>query len=209
MDAAAKKLLPNRPEVTRGEWQWPGSVSIDAGRDARADIELWRMGLTTAAEMYGEAGHDWQSSMRQRAKEAAYIRELAEEMKVASKDISSGVESVATDPNLAPIESSIDRSVVSLPEGGGITADQLTMNGAQVGALVELSQLVASGIITREVAKSIARAAFPLITQEAINQIFDGISPGEFTPEEVKQRTDGVNYSAKKSAVKLKRRKKT
>jgi hypothetical protein len=108
MDAAAKRLLPNRPEVTRGQWQWPGSVSIDAGRDARADIELWRMGLTTAAEMYGEAGHDWQSSMRQRAKEASYIRELAEEMDITPTEISAGVESVATDPNLAPVTSPVE-----------------------------------------------------------------------------------------------------
>jgi capsid protein len=102
MDAAAKRLLPNRPEVTLGQWQWPGSVSIDAGRDARADIELWRMGLTTAAEMYGEAGHDWQASMRQRAKEAAYIRELADEMEIDPQEISGGKQSVATDPNRAP-----------------------------------------------------------------------------------------------------------
>lgn len=102
LDAVAKGLLPNRPEVRRGQWQWPGSVSIDAGRDARADIELWRMGLTTAAELYGEAGHDWQSSMRQRAKEAAYLRELAEEMGVPVAQISGGAESVATDPNRTP-----------------------------------------------------------------------------------------------------------
>jgi capsid protein len=102
MDAAAKRLLPNRPETTLGQWQWPGSVSIDAGRDARADIELWRMGLTTAAEMYGEAGHDWQASMRQRAKEAAYIRELADEMELDPQEISGGKQSVATDPNRAP-----------------------------------------------------------------------------------------------------------
>ena len=209
MDAAAKRLLPNAPEVTLGQWQWPGSVSIDAGRDARADIELWRMGLTTAAELYGEAGHDWQASMRQRAKEAAYIRDLATEMQIAPSEISGGIESVATDPNLAPIESSIDGSVVSLPEGGDITADELTMNGAQVGALVELTQLVASGVIAKEVAKSIARAAFPLITQEAIDHIFDGISAGEFTPDEVRQRTEGVNYAKKSPAPKLKRRKKT
>jgi hypothetical protein len=103
MDAAAKRILPNRPEVTLGQWQWPGSVSIDAGRDARSDIELWRMGLATAAELYGEAGHDWQASMRQRAKEAAYIRELADEMDVNPAEISGGKESIATDPNRAPV----------------------------------------------------------------------------------------------------------
>jgi capsid protein len=201
MDAAAKRLLPNRPEVTLGQWQWPGSVSIDAGRDARADIELWRMGLATAAELYGEAGHDWQASIRQRAKEAAYIRELAQEMEVSPSEISGGIESVATDPNRAPVETPVDGSPVAVLPGGEVTADELTMNGAQVGALVELTQLVASGIITNEVAKSIARAAFPLITQEAIDQIFDGISPGEFTPEEVRQRTEDVNYSRKTFAI--------
>lgn len=107
MDAAAKRLLPNAPEVARGQWQWPGSVSIDAGRDARADIELWRNGLATAAELYGEAGHDWQASIRQRAKEAAYIRELAAEMSVTPAEISGGIESVATDPNRAPIETPV------------------------------------------------------------------------------------------------------
>jgi len=103
LDAAAKRILPNRPEVTRGQWQWPGSVSIDAGRDARADIELWRMGLATAAELYGEAGHDWQASIRQRAKEAAYIKELAAEMNLDPQAISGGKESVATDPNQSPV----------------------------------------------------------------------------------------------------------
>jgi capsid protein len=90
LDAAARGILPSNPEVVRGEWQWPGSVSIDAGRDARADIELWRMGLATAAELYGEAGHDWQASMRQRAKEAAYIRELSVEMDVTPPRLAAG-----------------------------------------------------------------------------------------------------------------------
>lgn len=111
LDAAAKKILPNTASITSGQWQWPGSVSIDAGRDARADIELWRMGLATAAELYGEAGSDWQASMRQRAKEAAYIRELADEMGVTAAEISGGIESIASDPNIAPIETPIKASV--------------------------------------------------------------------------------------------------
>lgn len=103
MDGAAKGLLPNAPEVAQGQWQWPGSVSIDAGRDARADIELWRMGLATAADLYGEVGLDWQASIRQRAKEAAYIKEMADEMDVSPAEISGGKESIATDPNRAPV----------------------------------------------------------------------------------------------------------
>jgi capsid protein len=141
MDAAAKRILPNAPEVTKGQWQWPGSVSIDAGRDARADIELWRMGLATAAELYGEAGHDWQASLRQRAKEAAYIRELATEMNVTPSEISGGIESVATDPNAAPIGAPVTSDaeapqIEAAPEDIQSTA----LNRAQVTAFMELAQ---------------------------------------------------------------------
>ena len=193
MDAAAKRILPNAPEVTKGQWQWPGSVSIDAGRDARADIELWRMGLATAAELYGEAGHDWQASLRQRAKEAAYIRELATEMNVTPSEISGGIESVATDPNAAPIEAPIVGDVEApqietAPEDIQSTA----LNGAQVTALMELAQSVATGTLTPEAAKAIAAAAFPLITEDVVNRIFDNIKAGGLTPEEVQESTSSA-----------------
>jgi hypothetical protein len=199
MDAAAKRLLPNAPEVTLGQWQWPGSVSIDAGRDARADIELWRMGLTTAAELYGEAGHDWQASMRQRAKEAAYIRELSTEMDVTPAEISSGVESVATDPNRAPVETPVaGEPTTELPEGEveEVVQDN-ALNGAQVQALLELAQSVASGLLPQESAKGIAVAAFPLLSQEIINRIFDNIEPGEITPEQIQEAGRASEFSDK------------
>lgn len=182
LDGAAKKQLPNRPEIFGGRWQWAGSVSIDAGRDARADIELWRTGLTTAAELYGEAGLDWQSSIRQRAKEAAYIREMADEMGVSVAEISSGVESIATDPNKAPVmsiaetttndeEPTIADSVVT-PEEIQDTA----LNGAQVTALLGLASAVAAGTMNAVSAKTIAEAAFPLIPQELIDRIFSNLT---------------------------------
>jgi len=196
MDAAAKRLLPNRPEVTRGEWQWPGSVSIDAGRDARADIELWRMGLTTAAEMYGEAGHDWQSSMRQRAKEAAYIRELSAEMEVSPAEISGGVESVATDPNRAPIGAPVEGEVAdgTTPEGAAQQAENIedtALNGAQVTALLELAKAVGQGLLTQEAGKAIATAAFPLISQEVINRIFDNIETCTISEQDIRDAARG------------------
>lgn len=211
MDAAAKRLLPNAPEVTRGEWQWPGSVSIDAGRDARADIELWRMGLATAAELYGEAGHDWQSSLRQRAKEAAYIRELADEMDVSTAEISAGVESVATDPNRAPVTSPVGEGVESPEDAASAaqTIDETALNGAQVQALLELAQSVASGMIPIESAKGIAAAAFPLIAQEIIDRIFDSIEPGEVTPDQIRDAARASDFVVPKKRTATKRRKKT
>ena len=200
MDGAAKGLLPNAPEVAQGQWQWPGSVSIDAGRDARADIELWRMGLATAADLYGEVGLDWQASIRQRAKEAAYIREMATEMDVSAAEISGGVESVATDPNAAPVSSPIAGAGETYnPAAEGVNPQDLTLNGAQVSALVELAQLVASGVITKDVAKSIARASFPLISQAALDDIFNDIQEGEFNPDEVRRAVGENDFSQKTS----------
>ena len=198
LDAAARGILPTNPEVVRGEWQWPGSVSIDAGRDARADIELWRMGLATAAELYGEAGHDWQASMRQRAKEAAYIRELSVEMDVTPAEISSGIESVATDPNRAPIETPVIDGAQTIEEAASSAQniDETALNGAQVQALLELAQSVASGVIPIESAKGIAAAAFPLLSQEIVNRIFDSIEPGEVTPEQIREAASNSEFSA-------------
>ena len=193
MDAAAKRILPNAPEVAKGQWQWPGSVSIDAGRDARADIELWRMGLATAAELYGEAGHDWQASLRQRAKEAAYIRELATEMNVTPSEISGGIESVATDPNAAPIDAPVTADNESAQtEAAPEDIQSTALNGAQVTALMELAQSVATGTLTSEAAKAIAAAAFPLITEDIVNRIFDNIKAGGLTPEEVQESTSAA-----------------
>lgn len=199
LNAAANGDIPNSPDIYNGRWQWAGSVSIDAGRDARADIELWRTGLATAAELYGEAGHDWQTSIRQRAKEAAYIREMADEMGVSVAEISSGVESVATDPNMAPVTSSVDGDEQQIAEGAVApeTVQDTALNGAQVQALLELAQSVASGILTPDAAKAIAGAAFPLVPQETIDRIFDNIDADSITPDEVRQAASEADLSAK------------
>jgi hypothetical protein len=145
--------------------------------------------------LYGEAGHDWQASLRQRAKEAAYIRELATEMNVTPTEISGGIESVATDPNAAPIETPvIDDTEAAQTEAPQVAAapediQDTALNGAQVTALMELAQSVATGTLTPEAAKAIAAAAFPLITEDIINRIFDNIKAGGLTPEEVQQST--------------------
>jgi hypothetical protein len=153
------------------------------------------MGLATAAELYGEAGHDWQASMRQRAKEAAYIRELSEEMDVSPAEISGGIESVATDPNRAPVTAPVDGEV-ELPDGATAeTVQDTALNGAQVQALLELAQSVASGIITSEAGKAIASAAFPLLPAATIDRIFDNIEVGEITPQQIRDAARESEFS--------------
>jgi capsid protein len=201
MDAVAKNELPSRAEIINGQWQWPGSVSIDAGRDARSDIELWRMGLATAAELYGESGFDWQASLRQRAKEAAYIRELAAEMDVTPTEISGGIESVATDPNQAPVASSIEGDSEAPEVAAGESIQNTALNGAQVQALLELAQAVGGGSLPVESAKGIAVAAFPLLPSELIDRIFDNIDAGSITPESIQQAAAGPSFARKEFAI--------
>ena len=61
------------------------------------------------------------------------------------------------------------------------------LNGAQVAALVEIALKVATGELPRDSAKAIARAAFPLVSEELIDAIFDSIipkPPAEEQPQE-------------------------
>ena len=202
MDAAANGILPNDPRIRLGKWQWAGSVSIDAGRDARADIELWRMGLATAAEIYGEQGSDWQASIRQRAIEAAYIRKVANEMDVSVAEVSSGIESIATDPNTAPVASVVtDENEDTIEQVATSNVQDTALNGAQVGALLELAQSVASGILTPDAAKAISIAAFPLVSPDIIDRIFDNIDAGSITPDQVREAATSADLSAVLLAV--------
>jgi hypothetical protein len=130
--------------------------------------------------------------------EAAYIRELSVEMDVTPAEISSGVESVATDPNRAPVETPVADGTQTIKDAASSAQniDETALNGAQVQALLELAQSVASGVIPVESAKGIAAAAFPLISQEIVNRIFDSIEPGEVTPEQIREAASKSEFSA-------------
>ena len=50
-------------------------------------------------------------------------------------------------------------------------------------ALVEIALKVATGELPRESAKAIARAAFPLVSDELIDAIFESIIPKQPAPD--------------------------
>lgn len=50
------------------------------------------------------------------------------------------------------------------------------LNGAQVTALVELAAKVQAGELPKESAKAIAKASFPLVSDQVLSSIFDGIT---------------------------------
>jgi lambda family phage portal protein len=97
LDAASRGLIPDSEYLLDGRWSWPAKVSIDYGREATADIALWKAGLKTASQIYGDNGEDYEESLRVRAKEAAMIKELGQEYNVQPIRISDSVPATAMD----------------------------------------------------------------------------------------------------------------
>jgi lambda family phage portal protein len=104
LDAASRGLIPDSEYLLDGRWCWPAKVSIDYGREARADIELWKAGLKTAGQIYSDMGEDYEEALRARAKEAAMIVALGAEMNIPSEYISDSIIPIqAAAPIAAPI----------------------------------------------------------------------------------------------------------
>jgi hypothetical protein len=91
LDAQSRGLLPESEYLLDGRWCWPAKVSIDYGREANADIALWKAGLKTAGQIYSDMGEDYEEAFRARAKEAAMIVDLAGEMDIPAQYISDSV----------------------------------------------------------------------------------------------------------------------
>jgi lambda family phage portal protein len=91
LDAAARGEIDDSEYLLDGRWCWPAKVSIDYGREANADIALWKAGLKTAGQIYSDAGEDYEEALRARAKETAMIVELAEEMDIPPQYISDSI----------------------------------------------------------------------------------------------------------------------
>lgn len=91
LDAAARGLIPDSEYLLDGRWCWPAKVSIDYGREANADISLWKAGLKTAGQIYSDMGEDYEEALRARAKESAMIVSLANEMDIPAEYISDSI----------------------------------------------------------------------------------------------------------------------
>lgn len=108
LDAASRGLIPDSEYLLDGRWCWPAKVSIDYGREANADINLWKAGLKTAGQIYSDMGEDYEEALRARAKEAAMIVALGAEMDIPSEYISDSIIPIqAVAPVAAPIAAPI------------------------------------------------------------------------------------------------------
>lgn len=75
--------LPRHPEWNQCEWIGGApDVTIDKGRDGAQDRDNIKAALTTFKRHFASQGLWWKTELRQKAKEAAFIAELAEEYEI-------------------------------------------------------------------------------------------------------------------------------
>lgn len=165
--AIAEGRLPENAEFAKVRWQGPANITVDSGRDAAQDREDLKLGLTTLAELYSSRGEDWQGAIRQKIREAAYVKAEAEAAQIDIRDV------MMLTPN--------EQAGGDATQGGENLASQ-ALNGAQVASLIQVINSVAAGAISREGAASIITSAFPLISQEEAASIISGVNIGVIAP---------------------------
>jgi lambda family phage portal protein len=136
LDAASRGLIPDSEYLLDGRWCWPAKVSIDYGREANADIALWKAGLKTAGQIYSDMGEDYEEALRARAKEANMIKELGQEFDVKPSRISDSVPTSTSDSieKIPPLIESIGANgtfavstILSQLASGGLTSEQVAV----------------------------------------------------------------------------------
>lgn len=180
IEADARTQLPT--DWRSVSWQYPRAITVDAGRQSQADREDVRTGAMTLAEYCGQYGMS----------EREHVAQLVAEMLAINPALSEQQAREAVQRRLYGADSV---PAIALPSSDGSSAQtgdvQATaLNGAQVAALVEIALKVATGELPRESAKAIARAAFPLVSDELIDAIFESIipkPPAEEQPSEEQQ----------------------
>jgi len=136
LDAASRGLIPDSEYLLDGRWCWPAKVSIDYGREANADIALWKAGLKTAGQIYSDMGEDYEEALRARAKEANMIKELGQEFDVKPSRISDSVPTSTSDSieKIPPLIDSIGANgtfavstILAQLASGGLTSEQVAV----------------------------------------------------------------------------------
>ena len=165
--AIAEGRLPENAEFAKVRWQGPANITVDSGRDAAQDREDLKLGLTTLAELYSSRGEDYQTAIRQKIREAAFVKTEAAAAGVDVRDV------MMMTPN--------EQAGGDQTQGGENLASQ-ALNGAQVASLIQVINSVAAGAISREGAASIITSAFPLISQDEAAGIISGVNIGVIAP---------------------------
>jgi len=134
LEGIASGKLPAAPSTLKGYWLFPGKVSIDAGRDAKAAIDLVAARLRDPADVAGEEGKDIEEIQRGLAAYEARWQQLADEFQVPV-DVLRG--SAAKLSPAAPAEEKKTEDEPPIPPRNGNGEAEWQRNGGLMAALRE------------------------------------------------------------------------
>lgn len=106
-------FIPQNENWWKVEWQRPAAASVDYGREAAANLNDVRAGLRTYAEDYAERGLEWKDQLRQRADEARYLADLANEYKLHPDQIAT----FNPNPSSNPVKDTLDTYGIAVRAG--------------------------------------------------------------------------------------------
>lgn len=179
-DAVARGLISGSEgsKTTKGIFNFGANVSIDLGRESASAIAEFKTGLRTASDIYAERGLDFESSLRQKAQEAALIKSLANEYDIPAVAISDIVESLVYAQQAAQRAGQAQEGADAQTQ----VVSDISLNGAQVTALIGIINALTTGAITPVGAISIITSAFPSISKEQAQSIIAGTKKGQIIP---------------------------
>ena len=152
------------PDWYAATWVTPQRATIDAGRKDATELKFVEEGLISHDTFFSSRGKNWKEEMRQVAIERAYEDDLVREYSAVDED---------------------DAQLGAAAANGTEDVAATALNGAQISGLQAMAVGVADGSLAKESAKAMARASFPLLSPQTINDIFDPIvvrPPAEPTP---------------------------
>jgi capsid protein len=81
--------LPDVGELSRmpHQWFWDGHEHVDPAKEANAQAQRLASNTTTLATEFARQGKDWETELRQRAREVALMKELGLPIEVAKPNL--------------------------------------------------------------------------------------------------------------------------
>ena len=107
-----RELKPDA-EWRKVRWHRPRGATVDVGNDSAAMLNELKAGARTYETIYGESGEDWRERIEQRAKEEAFIQELAQKYNIERSSIASFAQQ-----SLSGIAPGAEEPPTSKPKGG-------------------------------------------------------------------------------------------
>lgn len=179
-DAIAKGIFPvsKFQVIHKGRWGYRSHPQPDIGKEASAAVNLMEHGMLNPMQHWIDGGQDPETVAASMVKWALIKKDAAEKAGIPVEDIfgsgpskplstsESITETVNPDVSGAGgIVGEGESVAIGAPAGAGL-------NGAQISALNDLATKVAKGEMPISSAKSIAQSAFPTISPDALESIF-------------------------------------